>query len=1426
MTNLHPNAKSLVYGLSDFWTLYFKELPVIEELYRGMEIEVGQAYLDLMALFLNVSAQDATLFNKQFFKLIRLREDAVTYASDGKYGVALETDVAGLKYINNKVFDVTRTLERGVDFTFDDATRSALFNHDPFSAYRARTFGQFTVTSRVPNPEASQITLELVDAGTHPPTLSRSQYALSVAYDATRTTAQDVISLLNASADSQGLVRATLSGTGDGTGAVTAVAATPLQRQATAPLEGFAARTFEVLFGTRFSDASVPRWTDLDVEKGDAVRIIGGGSWGSAQEFPIALVRDGSLLFYPQAAPEMRNGLQYAVLRSPLDDQVRNEPFGVSGKVTTLDTNASITAASRTITFSAATSLSEFHVGEQLLLGSSLNAGQYPITAVLSATEITVSGGPLVDETGVTVELATAIDSFVLSGCALSGTTFTFTPGDLPAVSSGVLVLSRSGVHEKYEITGLPAAGTYTLNVPAGTADGTGLGAAVALPTASNSTFIYSWPIPGSVSIAARRFLDAQAVVEGRDYIVNYDLGVVRPITPWEPSTLVTAEYRYRNAQHTGTTGIVEVDEVTETVTELGVWAPDTLIDKYHLYFTYGYLINRVERSTETYRSLIRGVFQLFMLGPTLERFESAVNIVAGLPVIRDDGEILLSYDSGALRSGTDGVFSETARTFTSATASFTVNDLRNRIYVTSGANATKTFSIQSVVSPTTVELVETPVSESAAGWEITATGKHAIVTSRARYEFPRAAALKPRFIDPNNAGVLELRAFEVVSAAFEVTDHVETPYWWESSQIPKTLAPDMSPARRQSTPQLFENIVAPADSAEVGDPGFFIGADSEGETLPRAVLRASVGADGVLYGDPLYPVSTTETFFEATSGAFTDADVGNYVRMGGDEYLITSRVSSTRVKIQAWLPLAYNGTTPAAWELVTGTLPLRHAASYVILDRWMKYHLFTVRFDGFLIDTLSQSVLLDLQELVFAAKPLYTYLALQPSLLFEERIRMQEDNLSVLSRYMLAGQAGEVVAANINPLTIGPHWKVGTWFRYVEKSGTFATPTTAVAGVLGVAPGGYDLRVSHIHISDDLTLGGVPVPRDTRVFIAPAGIGGMAATLTVSGDQATLNINDPLQQMSPDMLMQYVSIGGKRYRIGQVEDDQTVVLYATDLSDATGVTWQYETCGSAEARITHDAEGQSFFEDLTGTTNLSGQEGTLIRAMYPTGAEHQTYRMGASVSATKVHVEKKHYLVADGSPIMGAVTTSGPSKITLPDAFLWPDMCYDDRRAEDPTTALQKRYYVEFLTGPDEGEVRQLITYVSSTEVLLEGAVTPATGLEVTFFCLEAYGETHAGALGVWEHFERAVWVDTYATAANTLHLIDGLDAHAAVAYEAYGVQIPEDPSTGTFDAGAGDTYYVVGGLEPAQQYLRSRTSQDPDLQESPIQITTTVLP
>lgn len=1524
MPNYHPNAKSLVYGLSDFWTLYFRELPMIEEMYRGVEIDVGQVYLDLLSLLLTTSLQDTNIFNKQYFQLVRIREDAITYSSDGLYGAALDKDIAGLKYLNNRVFGVTAALEKNIDFTFDANTRSALFKYDPLSAYRAATFGTgnaaFTLTSRVTEPVAGQLRVILQDTGAQPPVISRSGYTFTLAYDAGVTTAAELVATVNVHPEMRELITATLPGATTGVGSPAAFGSTALKRQAVAPLQGYAVRTFDVLFGTRFADALVPSWLDLDVQKGDVLRIIDAPNYGPAQEFPIALVKEDRLVLYPQVAPaDISSGINYTILRSPANDLVEDEPYVNTAALTTVfDADTTIIGATRTLLFNTPLfPLPGVFVGSKAILSSAVNAGEYTVVQIIqSPYSWVVDGNPLVDELNATTIISTPLSNLNFDGEVIQDTAdtaiFTSPGSGFPVtIPGGVLSLdlNNDGVITKYDI--LERITSNDLRIAAvGLPTLTGLAWAVAEPTRVDNTVLYApplgWMVPGSVQITARRWVDGTAVQEGRDYIVNIDTGTIQNLTVWDASERNLIRYRYRFSQHNtvgevfggggdgvlsivagtprffstayvftqanvgnrlrisgsfvvGNNGDYEitavlgpttvelspthmptlpdgnngtlfffvyargsavVTDVIEPVVELGMWAPDAEVDKYHLYFTYGYLIDRIQRSSEAYRALIRGLFQLFMLGPTLERFESAINIVAALPVIRDDGEIFLDYESGALRMGTDGVFDAFSRTFTSASAAFVPADLSNRLYVKTGFNTNKIFNIESVVDATTVVLAETPTTDSGVSWEITATAEHAIVTSRDRYAYPRSAPLKAKFLDAANEGVLVLRAFEVVTAAFEVTDYVETPTWWESARIPQTLLPDYTPQRRQSTPALFENILNPGDGGSVGDPGYFVGADDEGDVIPEVILQS--GINGTIYGDPLYPSRETEVFFEAPTANFTAKDVGNYVKTAGQKFLIAAIVSPLRVKIVSYIPYAHTGYFADPWQLVTGTIPLRHTAAYMILDRLLKYHLFTVRFDAYLLEQLPANVIRDLQELVFVAKPTYTYLLLTPGLLFEELIRMTEDSIDVSSTLAPGGQAGELMLGNTNPLVIGPGWTVGSWYRYVENTSSFFAPLNPLTPTLGAPPAGYQRRPSKVYIEPtDFVSSTTFRPRgyDELIFV-PIPVSGTQGELSLVGGEWIFRL-DPIYAVPESAVLSYIqidapSVNAGLYRIGRVFSTSEVVLDASGLTPEINLSWANLATGSQIGRLTFTSEGASFFTDMVGDFAFDvASPDSYIRRIYIATEGQDSYRIDEYVSPTQVRVAKYGRMIPDGTDLPANVLTS--TTVEVPDMYFNDTMTYYDRVAADPATANLREYFLYFNTGANTGIRAKMMRYLSPTVVEVDVTLVVETGATLEPRYREHYTGTQED--GAWENYRHTMYVDNEAATPDVMILPTDV-AGANVDYTAYGVQEPTFPLTTTFDAAAGDTYYALGGILPVPRFMRSRTALDVDLIEMPVQV------
>jgi hypothetical protein len=140
--------------------------------------------------------------------------------------------------------------------------------------------------------------------------------------------------------------------------------------------------------------------------------------------------------------------------------------------------------------------------------------------------------------------------------------------------------------------------------------------------------------------------------LNNRDYTIQYviDTNIVKVLE--SPNSSVVENFMNGTTDGVyaptlrGLTGTLDQDDTSVLVTEVAMWAPDVHVDKFHLYNNYGYLLNRFQASSESYRNFIRGVFQLYVLGPALERIEAALNVIAGYPVIRDEGEQLVEYDT------------------------------------------------------------------------------------------------------------------------------------------------------------------------------------------------------------------------------------------------------------------------------------------------------------------------------------------------------------------------------------------------------------------------------------------------------------------------------------------------------------------------------------------------------------------------------------------------------------------------------------------------------------------------------------------------------------------------------------------------------------------------------------------------------------
>lgn len=167
------------------------------------------------------------------------------------------------------------------------------------------------------------------------------------------------------------------------------------------------------------------------------------------------------------------------------------------------------------------------------------------------------------------------------------------------------------------------------------------------------ATLLHGRVISGTALVYAKRMSDGEDVQEGVDYTIDYEAGVLTRLSTWTASSVNKIDYAWLLAvwplagpdPRKSLTGVI-TNTVSTLVAEMTLWAPDVKIDKMLLAKNFGPFIGLSAPSSESYRAFIRGIFQLYILGPVLERFESAFNVVLGLPVIRDDGEILTGFET------------------------------------------------------------------------------------------------------------------------------------------------------------------------------------------------------------------------------------------------------------------------------------------------------------------------------------------------------------------------------------------------------------------------------------------------------------------------------------------------------------------------------------------------------------------------------------------------------------------------------------------------------------------------------------------------------------------------------------------------------------------------------------------------------------
>lgn len=411
----------------------------------------------------------------------------------------------------------------------------------------------------------------------------------------------------------------------------------------------------------------------------------------------------------------------------------------------------------------------------------------------------------------------------------------------------------------------------------------------------------------------------------------------------------------------------------TLNVKEVSLWAVDAKVDDLILYKNYGSFFTNQQVSTEAYRSLIRGLMQLYMLGPAMARLESALNLTAGFPTVNSDGETLLSYSNGIVASGTLGnvlinnVFQAESPTFDAGSVGAFI-----KIFDADNIENFGTFNIIEYISPTEVKLnpLVLMIPEVEVHWKYTKINQQEVLTDRNAYVYPLDVPMRDDLSDPASIGTLKFQAFEPLTTALRVVDYVQDPEWWHDIVIPAEILPNESPVWRRVNPLLYPNKIGPIGDASIGDPGYFIGADE-------------------------------------------------------DEHLTS------------------NG--------------YRHKASFILMDRFLKMHMFGVLVDPSV--TLTGILTNDLYKIIKDVKPVHTALYFNP-------VRTLVDTIQTTDYWEVRPviKFVEPIYRVLNELAIGGPWVVGSTWKFAGTSGgavVVSPPSPAAPDLIPLGVGGSNPNVN-----------------------------------------------------------------------------------------------------------------------------------------------------------------------------------------------------------------------------------------------------------------------------------------------------------------------------------------------------------------------------
>lgn len=580
-----------------------------------------------------------------------------------------------------------------------------------------------------------------------------------------------------------------------------------------------------------------------------------------------------------------------------------------------------------------------------------------------------------------------------------------------------------------------------------------------------------------------------------------------------------------------------------DEVEEISMWIPDGFFDRENLYLSFGYLIDRYEPSSESYRRLLQAIFQFFILGPALQRVESALNVMVGIPVVENDGEEVLSIFD---RNGNSYVETN------NRTYELPLGSVRDNVTV--GAELEAFHPLTDVFTVT--DYIEDP------DWFYGRKIPEDLIFDQ---------TLKDRSIDadPYDA-IIGSKKFGNIGdpRTYIGADYTGKDVPQDSGLDAYVEDPSLGRMRFKTS-----KVLASAEGALFTFRGY------EFEILDTGLLSEEFGyvdldvtsselsdiEDRYTYFNGFIPYFGGYPIFEFPNTTFDhDKDPGTLLDVSSDPdhtglWKITQVISETEVRVEPFdVPgdpdygsgASLQATHLFPWRIETRT-PIKHNVGYVLMQDYLKQHICFVTYDFNKYDVPYPRAQADIQNVLLEGKPAHVYMLIAPE------NRLDDETVLIGEPYTALGfKDTDTLSQTSGNLVIGGNWSIGSYYGYSNPTNLLVDTVRfyQMDGTTKVELQGAD-QVNNVYMSPNFTGGDNPFLEvsvytwDGSSFVFDQGYalgpGGGQSDLTYNNAGVRTAVEVAVASGDPDIAdLEYSLVA---------DDPSLIVLDADDVTSTTG---------------------------------------------------------------------------------------------------------------------------------------------------------------------------------------------------------------------------------------------------------------------------------